>query len=103
MPHDPDPVPSTHEVWREAYVKDAYADQTGRRHWGHVVHARIVLTETRRFPVTEPYSGETYEDAGIVAEDEHGREFRYTPNLTDYHGGGMWKCEADGTHWKRPP
>lgn len=92
-----------HEAWRIEYVKDAYEDQTGRRHHGYVVHAQVMLTEIGRFPVTEPYSEKTFNDAGIIAEDEYGREFRFTPNLIDFHGVGAWKCEADGTRWLKPP
>ena len=92
-----------HEVWREEYVKDAYSDQTGAKHWGHVVHSRMLLRETGRFACEEPYSGKVYPEAGIIAVDGLGREFRYTPNMTDYHGGGRWKCSDDGTFWVRPP
>lgn len=91
-----------HEVWRTEYVKDAYSDQTGKKHWGYIVHARTVLTETGRFSLDDGY-GHTYPTAGVVAIDGYGREFRYYPNLIDYHGGGSWKCVEDGTRWQRPP
>ena len=95
--------PNLHEAWRVEHTQDAYADQTGRTHSGYLVHSQIVLTETGRFPIYEGYAQKTYETAGIIAVDSFGREFRYTPNLVDYWGGGSWKCEEDGTLWVRPP
>jgi hypothetical protein len=93
-----------HEVWRAEYLaKDAYTDQTGLSHSGYIVHAQIILRETGRFNVYEAYSKKDYPTAGVIAVDEHGREFRYTPNLVDYWGGGSWKCQEDGSFWKRPP
>lgn len=92
-----------HEVWRREYLKDAYEDQTGKKHSGYIVSAQEILTETGRFSVTEPYSQKKYPTAGIIAVDRYDREFRYNPNLTDYTGGGSWKCEEDGTFWSSPP
>lgn len=92
-----------HEVWRVGYVKDAYVDQTGKGHWGHVVRERQVIQEVGRFAMDDGY-GTHYPDAGIIATNPlNGHEFRYHPNLVDYAGGGVWKDQETGDFWQRPP
>lgn len=80
-----------HELWRTTYVKDAYEDQTGAKHYGNVVHEQIIVTEVARFAQYEGYGQKWYPDVGIAAVDESGRIFHYYANLVDYSGGGSWR------------
>lgn len=84
-------IGSLHELWRTAYVKDAYEDQTGMKQYGNVVYEQIIVTEVARFAQYEGYAGKWYPDVGIAAVDEQGRIFHYTANLVDYCGSGSWR------------
>ncbi len=89
------------EIWRVAHVKDAYADQTGKAHWGDVVYERAIVMPTgESFPIETGYNikgedtaGKVYIRPERVASDGVlvGDEFRYYPNMIDYFGGGSWR------------
>ena len=108
------------ELWRCNYVKDAYHDQTGKGHWGHVVYERCVVVSTgQRFPIETGYKIKGEETAGrIYLRPERvgphrlllGDEFRYYPNMIDYSGSGTWRNETNRDDqakergwWKEPP
>jgi hypothetical protein len=95
----------TVELWLTDYIKDAYTDQTGMSHFGNVVFARTVATEIGRYDFTCPYSKKIMKDAGIIALDTEGREFRSDPPL-DYFGGRHWRgpvLENQKGHWRSAP
>lgn len=111
------------ELWRCDYVKDAYTDQTGAKHWGNVVYERCVVVDTgMRFHVETGYNVSGEKTAGriyIRAERVRrqggglrlveGDEFRYSPELVDYSGGGSWRNMSEPVDdrkrgwWKSPP
>lgn len=91
------------ELWQVEYQRDAYTDQTGLQQSGWVVTEQVVVAEVGDFPVAEAYTGKVFERAGKIAVDRLGREYRYFPNLLDYHGGGIWKRTADDAFFKRAP
>jgi hypothetical protein len=77
------------ELWRTNYVKDAYEDQTGRKHWGHVVYEQVAVEDTgERFDVDDGYSkhpglGKVYRQA----DPEGDRRFGLYPETVSYTGG----------------
>lgn len=89
-------------LWRSEYKQDAYADQTGMKHWGNVVHEVVNVDDVSHFSQTEPYSNKEYPDAGIQAVAPDGRVFKGYANLTDYYGTRSWQDEK-GQWWKDPP
>lgn len=107
------------ELWLCDYVKDAYEDQTGAKHWGSVVRERCIVVDTgRRFHVETGYNVRGEETAGriYIRPDRVrngilvGDEFHYYPNLIDYSGGGSWRNVTDPDDqrkgrgwWQRPP
>lgn len=86
---------AVHELWRVEYQQKAYVDQTGKPQSGYVVYEQVLAHETGRFDQFEEYARKTYENVGIVAVDEQGREFRGTANLVDYCGGRGWRATAE--------
>jgi len=110
------------ELWRCAYVKDAYEDQTGAKHWGYVVYERTIVVSTdRTFPMKTGYNISGEETAGRIwirpskisvsdARVLQGDEFWYYPNMIDYVGGGSWRNHTNPDDqgkergwWKKPP
>lgn len=96
------------ELWRVEYKKDAYEDQTGAKHWGHVVYEQVVVEEIGRFDQYEYYGKEWVKDAGIYAiEPETGRKFKGSQNLVDYYGGRGWTLDPRSNNqvgvWKEVP
>jgi hypothetical protein len=102
--------PRVYELWLTKYVKDAYEDQTGAKHWGNIVWGRILVTEIARFAGYEGYGQKWYPDVNIAAEDDDGRIFHGIANLIDYWGGMSWRMvygesegEPEGYFWHSAP
>lgn len=102
---------SKREVWRCDYRKDAFTDPSGVSHWGYVVYEQVVVWVIAREDYHDGYNNNP--DAAVIAVDERGRRFRYTPNTVDYVGRGSWtridengewlrNVDGDG-HWQVPP
>jgi hypothetical protein len=108
------------ELWRVEYVpNEAYVDQTGKSQSGHVVYERAIVVMTdQRFPIETGYNIRGEETAGRIALRPTGicdglltgDEFRYYPNMIDYHGGGSWRNETEPSDqgkdrgwWQRVP
>ena len=75
-----------HELLRTEYLKDAYIDQTGAKHWGYVVYEQILVQETgERFDVDDGYK--VHKDHGVIAIAPGGRRFRLWTETVSYSGG----------------
>jgi hypothetical protein len=84
------PDPKTHELWRVDSKSNAYTDQTGISHYGHIVREKVIVVETGRFDQDQGYGVEP--GVGILAiHPETGRTFRGIMPI-DYCGRRHWKC-----------
>lgn len=90
----PDGRPPRFEVWRCEYVpREAYRDQTGLQHGGHVVFERIVVEAYARAEQYEGYGG-TWHMAGLWCVETTGdkrRRFKRSQELVDYSGGASYR------------
>jgi hypothetical protein len=102
------------EAWLCAYVKDAYVDQLGLRHYAWVVYDRVIVHITHTAPQWEGYGERFYDDASKIGTSADGRRWRWWQELVAYTGGGSWSV-IDGdrllghpdappnAYWRKPP
>jgi len=86
--------------------RDAYRDQTGMPHSGHIVYERIIVTETgERYDVDDGYS--VHPNHGRVCVADDGRRFRLHSETVEYSGGTHIaqedKPEGQEGYWQTPP
>jgi len=74
------------ELLRVEYLKDAYADQTGAKHWGYVAYEQILVRDSdEHFDVDDGYK--VHEGHGVVALGTDGRRFKVWSETVSYSGG----------------